>query len=680
MITIYDPLFTIHCPLSTIHYPLSTIHYPLSTIPMNSKQTQIEVATAKTATSAATPFQTIRNFARNNLVGTIATTIAGSLMLTGISTYNIWNIYNSFQSTVTRQFDLQKTSDDLLYVDEYFTMSAKMLVATGDTQWETRYKKMLPKNDALFIRIKELLPPDLWKQYEANGNASGLRLLKMENKSFALMTQGKQKEAAAILLGEDYSKDKKIFSDGNNLILEKVDRSIKQELKNYQQQLLISIVFAGSTLPLLIGGWILVLSAVRDYIRDRQIAQIELQQSQTSLLSLNQALKTESQVREQQELNVRKERDVLQQDIGHLLDVVCEIESGDFTIQAQVNDRATGLIGDTLNRLVESLGGVMSQVSVSAQRVAVNSSRQDKIAAAVAQNTGEQTHSVNQMLALTETVRRSANNTAIQLQDTNQSLVMLQTAVTDGEMTVGSLDREIDVLQQGSDRIVQQMKTLGEFVGLADRFVHDQSDIATQTQVLALNASLVAARAAEQRDPKQFEAVAREFESIASQVSQLAQQTNEGLTSLEQRNTQIHRVVSDVDGEVQRLGGLVNSFTQGVKQTREVFATVQSVTGKVVTAGEVVFQTSQTIIESADSTAKSISEIATLSTQIDRESQSARSISTQMSDLSTELLSNIQIFKLPFQETAVISPLVAEIPTAEPEAPSIDRELDYQLN
>jgi methyl-accepting chemotaxis protein PixJ len=377
---------------------------------------------------------------------------------------------------------------------------------------------------------------------------------------------------------------------------------------------------------------------------------------------------------------VRTERDVLEQDIEELLDVVCQIESGDFTVQAKINNRATGLVGDTLNRLIEGLGGVLSEVSIGAQKVAVNSNNQDEIATAVSQSSSNQTESVQQVLALTETVRESANSAATQLQDTYTSMMVLQTAVTAGEVTVGSLDREIDVLQQGSDRIVQQMKTLGEFVGLADKFVTDQGDIVTQTQVLALNASLVAARAAEQRDPKQFESVAREFESIASQVSQLAKQTNEGLTSLEQRNTQIHRVVFDVDSEVQRLGGLVNSFTQGVRQTREVFATVQSVTGEVVVAGEVVAQTSQTIIESADSTARSISAIAALSDKIDRQSQSARSISTQMGNLSTELLSNIQIFKLPSRSTETVLPLVIDVSPSESEDSSVVPELDYQLN
>ena len=643
----------------------------------------------QTDNQSIAPLQQIKNLVRTNLVGTITVTIAGSLLLTGVSAWNIWSIYNSFQSTVTKQFELQKTSADIIYQDEFLTMSAKMLVSTGDLQWKTRYNQMVPKADASLKKFLATINAEQRAKASKNDGAAA-KLFELEDKAFKLVEQGKQKEAYQILVGTEYAAQKKIFGDGNGAVLADVDRSIQAELDNYQQQLLISIVVAGCTLPILLASWTFVLSAVRDYIKERLATQIEIEQSQQNLLNLNQALAAESQTRQAQEQMVREERDILQQDIGELLDVVCDIEAGDFTVSAEVNSRATGLMGDVLNRLVERLGVVFAQVANGAQQVANDSSVQDRIATIVARNTGEQVTSVGQVLALTETVRQSANKAANQLADTDVALASLQTAVTTGEMTIGSLDRGIDVLQQGSDRIIQQMKTLGEFVGLSDRFVYDQTDIATQTQILALNAALVVARAAEQRDPKQFESVAREFESIAGQVSQLAQQTNAGLTSLEQSNTQIHKVVSDVDNEVQRLGSLVNSFTMGVRQTREVFGTVQSVTGEVVKAGEVVSQTSQKIIESADSTARSISAISTLATQIDEQSQSARSISTQMSDLSAELLSNIQVFKLPtpalipvrqeHESDNIVSTIMfdASVVTADPE-PMVAAP-NYQLN
>ncbi len=633
------------------------------------------------------PLAKINKFVRSNLVGTIVVTIAGSLLLTGTSTYNIWHIYNGFQSKIAKQVSLEKNSGLSTSIGQVLSYSVKLSATSGDPQWEALYNKNVPELDKVLKQLLADASPEI-RAEAGESDKVNQQLIAIETEVFKLVKQGKKAEAAQLIFGKEYADLDKIYYAGTSKVLDKIDRSIQTEIRDYQQLLLTDIIVAVATLPILLASWLLVLTAVRGYIRDRQIAIVEIEQSRSNLVGLNDALAKESQIRQQQEQIVREERDVLQQDIGQLLDVVCEIESGDFTIQAEVNDRATGLVSDTLNRLVEALGAVMSQVSMGARQVALNSTQQDKLAADVARNTSAQALSVNRVLTLTETVRTSANSAATQLADTDRSVASLQTAVTEGEIAIESLDREIDVLQQGSDRIVQQMKALGEFVGLADKFVYDQTDIATQTQVLALNASLVAARAAEQRDPKQFEAVAREFESIASQVSQLAQQTNEGLTSLEQRNTQINRVVSDVDGEVQRLGGLVNSFTQGVKQSREVFATVQAVTGEVVKAGVVVAQTSQTIIKSAESTAQSIAAIATLSTQIDKQSQSARSISTEMSDLSTRLLNTIQIFKLPAASPSDLTdvaglellPLTstAVITNLETESPALEH--DYQFN
>ena len=625
------------------------------------------------------PLQKLKNIVRNNLISTITTTVAGSLLITGVSTFNIWRIYSDFRSTVTKQVELQKVSAQTVSVGQVLSYSVKLSATTGDPKWEKLYHESEPELDRLIKLEMENISPEIRAEAKKTDDTNQ-KLTAIETEVFRLVRQGQKAEASQLIFGPEYTKLDEIYYAGTNRVLESINKSIQQQLAEYQQELLIAIVVSVGSLPILLASWILVLSAVKDYIRERQAALLEAELSRMNLVNANDSLEAESKNRQVQEEIIRSERDTLEQDIGELLDVVCEIEAGDFTISATVNERATGLVSDTLNRLVESLSGVFSQVSIGAQRVAVNSTKQDSLATDVAENTSAQTSAVNDVLVLTQTVRESANSAATQLADNNQSLLSLQSAVIAGEITIESLNGEIEILQQGSDRIVQQMKALGEFVGLSDRFVYDQTDIATQTQVLALNASLVAARAAEQRDPKQFEAVAREFESIAGQVSQLAQQTNEGLNSLEQRNNQIHRVVADVDGEVQRLGNLVTSFTQGVRETREVFATVQSVTGAVVVAGEAVAQTSKTIIHSADSTARSIAAIATLSAKIDAQSQAARSISTEMNQLSIKLLSNIKVFKLPASDhTDFLIPETTTSPTIELE-PRVISEAEYQLN
>ncbi len=341
------------------------------------------------------------------------------------------------------------------------------------------------------------------------------------------------------------------------------------------------------------------------------------------------------------------ESEVLQKEVDHLLDVVSEVEDGNLTIQALVSDRSTGLVADTFNRLVERLTEVLQQTLETAQQAYENAQKQKSQAARIASNAEQQAQGVNQVLRFTDEVKVRAQDTARQVEASRASLQTLQKTVEQGKDAVTTVTAGIDILQEDSDRIIQQMKTLGEFVGLADQFVQDQTQIASLTQTLALNASLVAARAAEQRDPRQFAVAAREFGAIAAQVSQLAQQTNDSLTTLEQRSTQIQSVVFAVDANVQRVGSLVDSFTRGVEQSNRVFENVQVVTLEAVDAEEAVARASQEIIDAVQSATDVVRTITDITAQTANLTQNNRTQSEQMEILSGQLLQTIAFFQLP---------------------------------
>ncbi|MEO0374017.1 MAG: methyl-accepting chemotaxis protein [Cyanobacteria bacterium P01_A01_bin.17] len=617
-----------------------------------------------TTVEPTTPVGKLRQYVRSHLLGTMGVTVAGSVVLTLVSVGNMVRTYQGFQSTVNKQFELQKQADKITYVDEVLTMSSRMAASTGDLKWEERYNNFVPLLDDAIANTLDNVTDEI-RAEASKTDAANQALIEMETQAFELVRAGRAPEALQLLLGPEYSKQKTIYAEGNARVLADVEAFIDAQLESYRQGFRASIGFSVGTLSLLMIAWVLVLSAVRDYIRDRIRAQSALRQSQSELSAINNELREEAEARRQQEEKVRAESEQLQEDIGELLDVVCDIEEGDLTVQAKVNDRATGLVSDTLNRLVESLGSILQQVDGNTQEVSLSGQRHKRIAAVVAESTEQQNQAVNKALELTTIVQKAANSAADQLDITKQSLLTLQGTVVSGQATMQHLTVDIDVLQQGSDRIVQQMKTLGEFVGQTDQFVLDQSEIAAETQVLALNASLVAARAAEQRDPQQFARVARDFELIANQVSQLAQQTNDGLNTLEQRSAQIHQVVSDVDANVQSLGGLVEDFNRGVQQTDIVFQDVQQVTGQAVEAGDAVARTSQTIVESAEITAQRMQAIADFSAQIAQQSQHARKVSDTMNALSTDLLEKVQVFKLPAQaETPASEAAATELPIA----------------
>lgn len=341
------------------------------------------------------------------------------------------------------------------------------------------------------------------------------------------------------------------------------------------------------------------------------------------------------------------ESDYLQQEVNHVLEVISEAEDGNLTAQARISDRTIGLVADTFNRLIEQFAQILHQVLEAATQVSEGATQQRQLVETVTTNARQQAQAVSHVLQLTEQVEQTAKDSAQNMQASSESLRVTAQTVAEGQAVIDALTQEIAVLQEGTDRIVQRMKTLGEFVGLADQFVQDQSQITFVTQTLALNASLVAARASEQRDPQQFVVVAREFGSIADQVGKLAQQTTSGLTTIEQRSAQIHKVVSAVDADVQGLGELVRRFIQGVEQSNQVFNQVQSVMQTAAQVDDTVTVSNQEIVAATRTTAQAMRDIAELAIRNTDLTQQTRVKFEHMARLSNQLLQNIQFFQLP---------------------------------
>ncbi|NJN23849.1 MAG: methyl-accepting chemotaxis protein [Acaryochloridaceae cyanobacterium RL_2_7] len=342
----------------------------------------------------------------------------------------------------------------------------------------------------------------------------------------------------------------------------------------------------------------------------------------------------------------------MQTDIGHLLEVISDLENGDFTVEAEVSDRVTGLVSDTLNRLIENLSHTLQQVSTTAKTAALSSAQVKNYAENVARDVNDQAQGVTQMLSLTETVWQASQQAIANIEETQSILGAVQQSVYQGQTAINEMNDGIEELQSGSDRMVQRIKTLGEFVSLADQFVLEQNQTAAMTQVLALNASLVAAKAAEQRDPDQFQLIAREFESIANQVQQLAQQTNTGLESLQQRTTKINSVVSDVDREIQGLNHLVSNFTQGVSDSSQAFSEVQARTKEVEVSGQAVEQGNKQIAQAAKLTRITLQDVSKQATRTSDRMQQTLASALEMKTIALNLIEKIKVFSLPEKDVA----------------------------
>jgi twitching motility protein PilJ len=385
--------------------------------------------------------------------------------------------------------------------------------------------------------------------------------------------------------------------------------------------------------------------------------QDEIGQLSTSFFNLLVQIEADqAQIRKEAELRVKLQEDqrqtteaenqVLQEDVGQLLEVVAAVEEGDLTTQAPVSDRVTGLVADTFNRLVEQLARIMAVVSSTAQQVTQSAENLEELAVQTAQQVQQQSQSVESAQALMQNINDLTQDNTKQTQTANESVQQAQNAVVRGQQQMGQLTAGIDTLQKGSEQIVKRVQNLNDFVQLAVQFAKDQKRIASMTRVLSLNAGLLSARATEQQDPEQFASIAREFETVATQVNDLAVQTSQSLILLQQRTDQIQTVVSGLNQDVDDINKIVKDFTTGVGQSRQVFDEIRTETGQVVRVGQQVTQSTVAIAQAAQTTLKSIQEIATLASDTERQVSTTREQSEAMGQLARDLYEMVRFFRI----------------------------------
>ncbi|WP_373545735.1 methyl-accepting chemotaxis protein [Chamaesiphon sp.] len=602
--------------------------------------------------TTSTPSQ-IWSFFQRHLVSTIIVSTCLNLGLTGASTWSVWQSSQRLQTTITKQDRQQDLSSRLTYLDEVLTMSARMFASTGQAMWEKRYNDNAPNIDSALAELTKDAPP------AKEVDAANKKLLGLEDTAFKLAKQAKLPEAAAVLSSTEYQQNKQIYAAGVSATIAKVKSIADGEVRANRQALGAAITLALVSLGLLVVSGSFVVLTVRSYIRDREQSQRDLQAFQANLLTLNTELQQEAELRTVQQGQVIRESDTLQADIGHILDIVSLLEDGDLTAQAQVNERATGLISDTLNRLIESLHQIITVVVSSADRVAGSAGGLEQLAIETATQAQTQTRSIQQIEKLIAEVNSLTANSQQQALATIDAVELAKAAIGNGQQEMNAMADGIDILQQGTEQISLRMQRLNEFVELAAQFSKDRKRVAALTRVLALNASLLSTRAIKEQDPAQFASLAHEFETIAKQVNELAVDTNDSLVSLQHRTNQIQTVTSGLNQDVTDINELVQKFTSEMSKSRQAFTNIQLVTDRVAIVGEQVSSSSRDIARAVGDTLTAIGSIGIVAQTTEQKATITREQVRAVGDLAQNLLQRVEFFQLDRQkpsDTSSISP------------------------
>ncbi|NEQ48996.1 MAG: GAF domain-containing protein [Leptolyngbya sp. SIO3F4] len=341
--------------------------------------------------------------------------------------------------------------------------------------------------------------------------------------------------------------------------------------------------------------------------------QVGLSVEQVALFRQKQQAQLEAEAMSEER---RQRQETLQMELLGLLDDVEGAARGDLTVRADVSAGEIGTVADFFNAIIESLRQIVTQVKTSAVQVNTSLGDNELAMQALAEDALQQAERTNETLESVETMTMAITQAADRAQ---QAAVVAREASQTAESGGVAMDltvQNILDLRTTVGETAKKVKRLGESSQQISKVVSLINQIATQTNLLAINAGIEAARAGEE---------GQGFAAVAEEVGELAARSAAATQDIERIVDSIQRETADV------VEAIESSTSQVVEGTRRVDEAKQSL-ARMVEVSQQIDALVQTISAATVSQVETAANVSTLMHEISSVSERTSSSSKTVSE------------------------------------------------
>ena len=319
-------------------------------------------------------------------------------------------------------------------------------------------------------------------------------------------------------------------------------------------------------------------------------------------------------------------------------EVASKASEGDLTHRVSITTQdELGQMGGALNHLLDQLNGMLLQTQEVAHSLSQASGQLSDVGHQVVQVSQAQVHQAMRVVTSVETMASTAGDMARNTQGLALAATEVnESAVQGGEIASSSIQGMESVskrIQESAGRIQslgQRSQEIGDIIGVIE-------DIAEQTNLLALNAAIEAARAGEQG--RGFAVVADEVRKLAERTGKATKEITTVVESVQQgTNEAVHSMEA---GTQEAHTGMTLAREAGIRLT-EIVNGVQRVVDMIQTFAESTQQQSQVSGELSSS----IQQVAQLSQENEGHVQGVATATQQFAGLAADLQTSLSRFTL----------------------------------
>jgi len=191
---------------------------------------------------------------------------------------NSYFTHQFITDTVHNDLILSKIIDEITFLGSSSVQAAKMMTTTGDSKWEKIHDNNNTLMNADILEVMGHSSDQALLDKLQDVEVAYRLLAEMEDQSFRFVHEGKNDEAQAIIVSQDYAAQRKVFSEKCRDLSNFIDAQLEQKLSSFGVKLLPTVYLVMIGIGILLISWYFALRSIRRWQKDLEEARTGLAQ------------------------------------------------------------------------------------------------------------------------------------------------------------------------------------------------------------------------------------------------------------------------------------------------------------------------------------------------------------------------------------------------------------------